>query len=486
MSQWQRSFGACIAALLCALAARASESKFVGSQSCNSTSCHGRSEPRRTSVGNAGPGLQEFQLYVRHDPHANAARTLAGPEFQAMLSRLSGTESGISRAAVYQQCAACHDPEGLASAKVEHAELTPPEIGRGTAGRGISCETCHGGAKGWLTTHYQRDASRSSLVNAGMRDTKDLAVRAALCAACHVGGAGRDVNHDLLAEGHPPLRFELAAYHRKLTSHDQEENQSHWNDARERIVTSEFEVQLWEAGQIASAKAALGLLQDRAQHAAQFSGENPRQRTPWPEFAEYDCFGCHQKIRPSTDGKPNGEGEFPAWGEWNLAILQKPTSSRTLDSLRQEMQKGFAAQPAVVGVFSHQANSMFATTPVAEISVSNLLRTVQQPIEGPWSWNALCGRYLALRAIQKCNGDEFRKLELSGRVISAQRSEFNRLRNEIDRELGAIGRQLSFADDTKEWPRVLADPKGLETTATSLAAAAEKIGALQNHIEQRR
>ena len=90
-----------------------------------------------------------------------------------------------------------------------------------------------------------------------MRDTKNLQVRAELCASCHVGGKAKDVNHDLLAAGHPPLRFELTAYHRKLTSHDSSGKQSHWNDARERIATTEFEVKLWDAGQIASARASM-------------------------------------------------------------------------------------------------------------------------------------------------------------------------------------------------------------------------------------
>jgi hypothetical protein len=468
---------------LLAPAAQASDSKYIGSQSCSSTSCHGRSEPREFAAGLAGASLREFQLYVRHDPHAQAARTLASSEFHAILGRLSEQGTGLTRAAVYQQCASCHDPEGMAFAKVDNADLAPPEVGHSAAGRGISCEACHGGAKGWLTTHYQRDLSRSSLVNAGMRDTKELAVRAALCASCHVGGAGQNVNHDLLAAGHPPLRFELAAYHRKLTSHDQEGKQSHWNDARERIATSEFEVQLWKTGQSASAKAALSLLADRAKFAAQ--SENGVLPAPWPEFAEYECFDCHQKLRLSNARKPKLRGDFPEWREWNLAVQQTSDEARTLDSLRQEMQKGFAGQPDVVEKLSNRTSSSFIVASDTHTSAGKLLQILQQPEKELQSWDLLCRKYLALRAVQKCSGDEFQKLELAGRAKAIERGDFNKLRSEIDRDLGAIGRELSFADDKSEWPSVLSEPNGTESVESLLIAAAGKLRTLQTYIEPR-
>lgn len=479
----QRVLFALFTALLIAPAAQASHSKYIGSQSCNSTSCHGRGEPREFAAGLAGASLREFQLYVRHDPHATAAQTLVSPEFQAILGRLSDKGTGLTRAVVYQQCAQCHDPEGMAFANVENADFAAPEIGHNVAGRGISCESCHGGAKGWLTTHFQRDVSRSSLVKAGMRDTKELAVRAALCASCHVGGAGQDVNHDLLAAGHPPLRFELAAYHRKLTGHDQEGKQSHWSDARERIATSEFELRLWEAGRIASAKAALGLLADRSRRAAQ--SEKGVSPASWPEFAEYDCFDCHQKLRLSDAKKPKLRRDFPDWREWNLEVHQISKEASALDSLRKEIQKGIAGQPTVVEKLSNQASSLFVMTSDTNASAGEMLRILQQPAEKPRSWEAFCQRYLALRAIQKCSGDEFQKLELSGGANAAERSEFNKLRSEIDRDLGAIGRSLSFADDKSEWPRVLSEPHGLESVESLLISAVGKLRILQTYVEPR-
>src|SRR5438270_762444 len=62
----------------------------------------------------------------------------------------------------------------------------------------------------------------------------------------------------------------------------------------------------WALGQLASADAALALLEQRARHGA------------WPEFAEYDCYGCHHGLtgRP----KPGNPRRTLAWGSWYFAV----------------------------------------------------------------------------------------------------------------------------------------------------------------------
>ncbi len=443
----------------------ASETKFVGSQTCNSVSCHGRTEPRRVSGGVNGASLQEFALYERHDPHVKAAKTLASPEFQAIIGKLSERPAGPTRATVYHQCAQCHDPEGMAAEAVPSSAVS----------HGISCETCHGGGKGWLAQHYERDVSRSSLVALGMRDTKDLHVRGDLCASCHVGGALKNVNHDMLAAGHPPLRFELAAYHRKLTSHDEDGKRSHWNDARERIGTKDLEVKLWEAGQIASAKAALALLESRAHAGAS-----------WPEFAEYDCFSCHQRLRPS-DGNRRAVAGLPQWGQWNLVFAGPAADSKVLNTLRDEMRQSFASQPHVVKVAASNVRKSLGTSLFLEDATSSqLLKLPAEPSEASKSWEALCQRYLAQRVLEKSIGDEFRKLELAGRISTSDRVSFNKQRGEIDHDLAAVGLQLSFADNKREWPRVLAIPQGIEQVESDLTATAGKLRMLQAFLEPRR
>ena len=466
-------FAMCIAALSAFLSIVAAEdSPFVGSQTCNSVSCHGRSELRRVAGVVRGASLREFVLFEQFDPHASAARTLRSSEFLAILDRLSEPKDGPSRAKVYQQCAQCHDPEGIAGEAAASS----------AASRGISCESCHGGAKNWLATHYERDVSRSSLVAAGMRDTKDLNVRAELCASCHVGSAERNVNHELLAAGHPPLRFELASYHRKLTSHDETGKQSHWNDARERIGTKDFEVKLWEAGQLASTKAALTLLESRAHRAALAFAEDHPAGVSWPEFAEYDCFSCHQRLRPAeTRNKAQAAG-LPEWGQWNFVFVAANAEAKELNALRAEMKKAFTAQPEAVEVEAANVRKTLTSSLLQREATSNqLLDLLELRNAATKSWDALCQRYLAQRVIEKSIGDEFQKLELAGHISVAERRIFNERRDEIDRDLAAIGSQLVFADEKKEWPRVLAAPGGIEKVESDLTTTAGKLRMLHRY-----
>ena len=478
VSRFSKRLSALLGILLCGASYCAGQdSRLIGSQSCNSATCHGRTEPRGVP---GGLGLQEFGLYAQHDPHARAAQTLQSSEFQAILSRFSQREEGAADSQTYAKCAQCHDPEGIAAAQQEGTVLAPPFLSH-TLARGIGCESCHGGAKDWLTRHYQRGVSASSLAGLGMLDTENLHARARLCASCHVGDADRDMNHDMIAAGHPPLRFELSAYHRKLTRHDATTGrQSHWDDARERITTKDFETQLWAAGQLAVAERALALLESRAHRAAA-----DESASSWPEFAEYDCFGCHQPLRPQAGGGRALELGLPAWGKWNFALAPDP-SEAPLAELRGEMRKAFTAEPLVAERAAAKAHGVVMDTPAAhDMSAHSLLQRLSKPISDTLSWDALCHRYLGLLAIEKTIGDEFQKLELGGGVSPVQRNAFNGRRQEIDAALRAVGDSLSFADDKKEWPRALSTADGLNRASAALDAVAEKLRALQTFLEHR-
>src|SRR5262249_11338289 len=149
----------------------------------------------------------------------------------------------------------------------------------------------------------------------GMWSVTDAAARGRACAGCHVGAPPvsdelppRDVNHDLIAAGHPRLHFELATFLANLPPH--------WNVAAKKNGASD--AQGWAVGQAVSAEAALELLAHRT----------ATEKAPWPEFAEYDCFACHHDLQP--DGwrqqaqrlgkrKP---GTLP-WGTWYFALTDR-------------------------------------------------------------------------------------------------------------------------------------------------------------------
>ncbi len=71
---------------------------------------------------------------------------------------------------------------------------------------GVSCENCHGPSANWIRSHTRKDFTHAQNVETGVRDLRDLYVRANNCVACH-----QVIEPDVLGAGHPPLIFELDA-----------------------------------------------------------------------------------------------------------------------------------------------------------------------------------------------------------------------------------------------------------------------------------
>src|SRR5262245_54719792 len=237
--------------------------KFLGAASCSASACHGGSGPR-------GARLSEYTTWIAHDPHARAYDSLLEEPSLAIAKRL-----GIPAAHQETLCLKCH-----ALPEYQPGAMTP----RFRVEDGVGCESCHGPAQRWVNEHYRQSwrakptAEKTAL---GMRDTKSLAARAQACVRCHVGSPGMDVNHDLIAAGHPPLRFEFAAFHANQPRH--------WDHAKDRSMP-DFEARAWSVGQVVSAEAACHLLAERAGNAHRH----------WPEFGESDCAACHHKLSATS------------------------------------------------------------------------------------------------------------------------------------------------------------------------------------------
>lgn len=156
--------------------------KFLGANSCASSGCH----------GGAGAHENQYLTWTARDFH-----------FQRPYATLTTARSkqisaglGIKDATIDHQCISCHAPL---------REI--PEALRGDRLRiteGVSCESCHAPAENWLHSHTRPDYTHSDRVLSGMRDLKNLYVRANTCVACH-----QNVSLPLLQAGHPELIFEL-------------------------------------------------------------------------------------------------------------------------------------------------------------------------------------------------------------------------------------------------------------------------------------
>ena len=231
---------------------------FVGTQSCSTTGCHGATTNEQ-GISSA------FIRFTAADPHERAFLLLYSDSSRQMIRRLRGEEQTQLNEPAYfaslqEKCLGCHatPPSEPTSNRVE-SYLT-----------GITCESCHGAAAEWEFTHFQRGAKPS-----GLAKLSDLTVRATVCAQCHIGpkemlGKTYDVNHDLIAAGHPRLSFEFEAQLANLPAH--------WSEAKD--VKSHFEA--WRLGELATASQ-----QDKL-----YSGRSAQ------EFASHRCFDCHHGLGP--------------------------------------------------------------------------------------------------------------------------------------------------------------------------------------------
>jgi Cytochrome c554 and c-prime len=160
---------------------RESSAAFIGSIGCKSSSCH----------GGAGPKRSQYITWNRQDFHTKAYAVLLNSRSERIAESL-----GIAGAQSSARCTICHSP----------LQSVPPSrlIQTAQPNEGVSCETCHGAAGGWLRGHTRPDWTYSTRIAAGMRDLRNLYVRANACVACH-----QNLAPELLKAGHPDLFFEL-------------------------------------------------------------------------------------------------------------------------------------------------------------------------------------------------------------------------------------------------------------------------------------
>ncbi len=268
---------------------------YLGPTSCGSSSCHGSVTPRRE----LGVRQDEYFIWQKKDLHARAYGVLFNDRSRVIAHRLHLGEAADSPA-----CRSCH-----ALAVPARQQRGPLELEDG-----VSCESCHGAASGWLEGHRSESWTHQQSVNAGMTDLRNVRVRAGVCLSCHLGGAGRIVNHDLIAAGHPQLAFELDNYSEGMPAH--------WlpfaerrNGAGDRDTHG---TRAWAVGQAA------GLTADLEQIARRARGGGGE--APWPDFAELSCDACHHSLvqerwRTAPD-RPDRPG-LPRTSPARFAILRQ-------------------------------------------------------------------------------------------------------------------------------------------------------------------
>jgi len=276
--------------------------RWVGlsAASCATGSCHG------------GPrgGLDDVQSFAAtiwsdRDPHAHAYEVLHDPRSRRMARLL-----GIPAAHESRRCLVCHS--------VQDASPDPlPEL---VLSDGVACASCHGDATQWKELHTLASWQATSVEERaalGYRDLSTPRARAETCLRCHVGDAEHEVDHDLIAAGHPRLFFEFAAYQRL--------EPRHWSPLDKAETDPDFTPRSWTIGQLVTLEAVARLVELRAARAA--ADLEAGRRLHWPELAEFDCYACHRSLGPTVGRsaadftRPPAPGS-PSWQPWYAAAAE--------------------------------------------------------------------------------------------------------------------------------------------------------------------
>ena len=233
----------------------AQHSEYSGVGSCSSSNCHGAQSPR--NVSNV---LQnEYITWSKLDKHSSAYRALLSGEAKRMAYHL-----GIADATKDKRCLSCHALVSDAAAPAKFLE------------DGVSCESCHGNASGWIKQHVEKDSSHARNLELGMTQTSDLTALSATCLRCHLGSSESSITHKLYGAGHPELSFELDTFLALMPPH--------WNvDQDYKQRKSEY----------SSAKAWLYGLRSEALELV----KRARNLAPASsDFSIYYCSACHHPL----------------------------------------------------------------------------------------------------------------------------------------------------------------------------------------------
>ena len=409
MRSWRRamlSFASGLALLMTAeLAAGgdrppAESPVWTGTSSCAALACHGG---RREPLGLKG---SEYAFSEAYDPHGRAYSVLFDDRSK-LIEKNYKKLADLETAKPFEDdtCLRCHVHQGFDS-------KTPwSRTAEFAVADGAGCEGCHGPAGKWLAPHSEYGwkglSDREKFDFFGMRPTKDLLARGQACAECHVGLGTTDVNHDLIAAGHPRLNFEYGSQLAKLPKH--------WRVDDDKARHPDYEAKVWALGQLLTAKASLDLLESRALRSI------PEDSTsPWPEFAEYSCFSCHHELVKDGWASANATSASKPgtlqWGTWSqpMAKVLAPLNSglefdASLGPVRELMAKPIPDAALVakraraasdeLGRVADSVNRGQIAPSEIRAMLSNAIKIDDSP--QTLDWDRAARQYLALVAFDK-------------------------------------------------------------------------------------
>jgi hypothetical protein len=337
-------FCACFLMTPAAVSAQKEPVKYIGPGSCAATSCHGSVKP----IAGSRILQDEYSTWIIQDKHSRAYQALTGDvgERMARILKLG------AKAEEAPKCLACH-------------ALNPAPEQRGRAfeiSEGVSCESCHGPASGWLGPHTTRSWAHEKSVSLGMQDTRNVIHRAEKCLECHLGTKNKFVDHEMIAAGHPDLYFELDSFSAVMPRH--------WKSPRESEAGKPVEdaawvgVLEWSAGQAVQLRTAMERLTWRAKN------ERFDKKDVWPEYSELSCFACHHALGPAKESWRQERGYVgrrpgdPAWNSSRYAVFR--LLAKQIDSANaQELDRQLLAVSDEMSKLNPDRNAVAAAASAA-------------------------------------------------------------------------------------------------------------------------
>jgi hypothetical protein len=247
------------------------------------------------------------------------------------------------------RCLACHALSVSPEQRAETFDISD----------GVSCESCHGPASGWLGQHTVKDwPHERSVKELGMLDMRDLVKRSERCLTCHLGTAEKFVDHELIAAGHPDLTFELNLFSAVQPKHWKEPEGNAWRG-----------VQTWAVGEAVQLRDGMDRLTRRSQS----------NSTAWPEYSELDCFACHHSLtKPQESWRLITDGYYdqrkvgvPAWNASRYSVFHFALHELDADAERQ-LNGDITKLKALLGVLNGNREEIAATAKHASGIASQL------------------------------------------------------------------------------------------------------------------
>ncbi|HBJ34355.1 MAG TPA: hypothetical protein DDZ51_06245 [Planctomycetaceae bacterium] len=339
-----------------------SAGRWIGSDSCGTSTCHSG------AIGSHPDWTSSQSVFEAFDPHARAGLTLSGQLSKRIVWTLDpGARDSPDRfeQVLRSRCNSCHSPidaQGAMQAELavpsdEKNASTDNETVTHQALAGVSCEACHGPASNWVQSHLRDDWT----VSGSMRETRNFVKRIDGCVRCHVGsrvadGMVRDMNHDMIAAGHPALRFEGWSALRRLPRHAVEDRSQDGLPSLE----DESELRRFLAAQAIAIRAAIQLTAQRRIDSQLESPDASLTASVWPELADFDCFACHHHlkitnfaVRPSYGHPlphPSLLAEFIEHGLAYLGPSDVVAMNKALDTIRLRAVDIKQIKPATVSI----------------------------------------------------------------------------------------------------------------------------------------